>query len=282
MIRKLPFTKMEGIGNDYVYINGFVEQIQDPHDLAKKISDRHFGVGSDGLVLVLPSAVSDLRMRMFNADGTEAEMCGNAARCVGKFAFDHGLIKKDLLRLETLAGEKVIRLAFEGGTPCGATVDMGEPVLVPELVPISLGNRENCIAQALEIDGNMYEITAVSMGNPHAVVFMQNLENLEIASIGPKFENDKVFPRRTNTEFVQVLSRDRIRMRVWERGAGETLACGTGACAAVVGCVLNNLTERQVEVELLGGSLEIKWDEASNHVFMKGPAVTVFDGVFYL
>lgn len=282
-MRKLPFTKMQGIGNDYVYINGFVEQIQDPHELAIKISDRHFGIGSDGLVLVLPSAASDLRMRMFNADGTEAEMCGNAARCVGKFAFDHGLIKKDLLRLETLAGEKVIRLIFDGDTsPCGAMVDMGEPVIVPGLVPVELGNDESCISQGLEIDGSVYEITAVSMGNPHAVVFMRDLDNLDIAVLGPKFENHKVFPRRTNTEFVHVLSRDKIRMRVWERGAGETLACGTGACAAVVACALNKLTERQVEVELLGGSLQINWDEASNHVFMKGPAVTVFDGEYYL
>ena len=280
MGRKVAFTKMHGIGNDYVYINGFEEHIDDPHGLAKKISDRHFGVGSDGLVMILPSTTADLRMRIFNADGSEAEMCGNASRCVGKFAFDNGLLKKEMIRLETMAGEKVIRLMFEGSEVCGARVDMGEPEIRAERVPVLLGDKKSCIGEDITIDGENYQVTAVSMGNPHAVVFMDSLDNLDIEKLGPKFENHHAFPRRTNTEFVQVLARDRIRMRVWERGAGETLACGTGACAAVVACVLNNLTDRSVIVELLGGKLLINWDEASNHIFMKGPAVTVFEGVF--
>lgn len=282
MRKKVPFTKMHGIGNDYVYINGFVEQIDDPHWLAKKVSDRHFGVGSDGLVMILPSTTADVRMRIFNADGSEAEMCGNASRCVGKFAFDNGIIKKELIRLETMAGVKVVRLMFEGSEVCGAEVDMGEPEIRPERIPVLLGDHGSCIGDDISIDGEIFKITAVSMGNPHAVVFMDSLDSLDIEKLGPKFENHHVFPRRTNTEFVQVLARDRIRMRVWERGAGETMACGTGACAAVVACVLNNLTERSVIVELLGGKLLINWDEASNHIFMKGPAVTVFEGAFQL
>lgn len=285
MPRSLPFTKMEGTGNDYIYVNGFVEQIQNPEELAQKISDRHFGVGGDGLVLILPSAIADARMRMFNADGTEAEMCGNATRCVGKYLYDHGIVKKELLTLETGAGVKIIRLDVEHGVVRGATVDMGEPILDPILIPIAPPTPltdKFCINYPIDIDGQTYAITTVSMGNPHAVLFMKQIEQLNLPELGPKFENHPLFPKRTNTEFVEILSRSRIRMRVWERGAGETLACGTGACAAVVASNLNDLTEREVEVEVRGGKLKINWDETSGHVFMKGPAVTVFSGNYFL
>lgn len=288
MARELRFTKMQGIGNDYIYINGFQEEVNNPGELAARMSDRHFGVGSDGLVLILPSAVADLRMRMFNADGTEAEMCGNASRCVGKYAYDHGLVKKDVIRLETAAGIKVIRLRFEGGEVCGATVDMGEPILVPSRIPVELApvlsvdeEERRCIAHPIEVDGRTWAVTAVSMGNPHAVVFLQGIDELDLTALGPKFEHHHIFPRRTNTEFVEVLSSTRIRMRVWERGAGETLACGTGACAAAVACALNGQTGRSVDVELRGGVLHVDWDETSGHVYMSGAAVTVFEGVYF-
>lgn len=282
MAGQLPFIKMQGIGNDYIYINGFEQQIANPNELAVKISDRHFGVGGDGLVLLVPSAIADLRMRMFNSDGTEAEMCGNASRCVGKLAHDLGLVKKDIITLETGAGVRIVRLKYEGTEVCGATVDMGEPVLMPDLIPVALDlDEKKCIAQPITVDGDTYAFTAVSMGNPHAVIFMEGIDELDLPLMGPHFENHEFFPKRINTEFVQVASRSRIRMRVWERGAGETLACGTGACAAVVACVLNGYTEREALVELRGGNLRINWDSASNHVYMTGPAVTVFSGVYY-
>jgi len=283
MAKKIRFTKMQGIGNDYIYMNGFEEEIADPSALAVRISDRHFGVGSDGLVLILPSAAADLRMRMFNADGTEAEMCGNATRCVGKYAYDHQLVKKDIISLETAAGIKVIRLYFDGGHVGGATVDMGEPVLEPAAIPVECpGQGGRVIDQAIEAGGMSYKFTAVSMGNPHAVIFMQGIDGLDLPALGPLFENHRFFPRRTNTEFVEVLASDRIRMRVWERGAGETLACGTGACAALVACALNGRTGREADVELRGGTLHINWDQASNHVYMSGPAATVFEGEYFL
>lgn len=283
MAKKLRFTKMQGIGNDYVFINGFEEEIVDPAFVARKISDRHFGVGSDGLVLILPSATADLRMRMFNADGTEAEMCGNATRCVGKYAYDHNLVKKEIISLETLAGTKIIRLRVDGGQVLGATVDMGEPILEPCAIPVTPPQPgDKCVAQAIKVGGQEYEFTAVSMGNPHAVIFMENIDGLDLPALGPLFENHEYFPHRANTEFVEVLATDRIRMRVWERGAGETLACGTGACAALVACALNNVTAREADVELIGGTLHVKWDQANNHVYMTGPAVTVFKGEYYL
>lgn len=288
MNKALPFTKMHGAGNDYVYVNGFKEEIENPGELAKKISDRHFGVGSDGLVLLLPSAAADLRMRMFNSDGTEAEMCGNATRCVGKLAYDLGIVKKNLVSLETAAGVKIIRLKFDGSEVCGATVDMGEPVLAPELVPADVtkvagaASGRPIIGGLVSIDGVSWGITAVSMGNPHAVIFMTGVNDLDLSTIGPKFESHPAFPQKVNTEFVEVSGRDRIKMRVWERGAGETLACGTGACAAVVACVLNGFTERKVRVDLKGGTLTVNWEETSGRVFMSGPAVTVFTGQYYL
>lgn len=287
MSQKLPFTKMHGAGNDYIYINGFKEEISAPEDLAQKMSDRHFGVGSDGLVLVLPSSNADLRMRMFNADGTEAEMCGNATRCVGKFAWDNGLIKKNIIHLETAAGIKIIHLHIEDGHALGGTVDMGEPVLAPRRIPLSITPPEGadtgkCVGWPIIVNGETVPISAVSMGNPHAVVFRSDVATLDLAAIGPDFETHEAFPNRTNTEFVEVLSRSRIRMRVWERGSGETLACGTGACAAVVACVLNGLTGREVDVDLPGGQLHVNWDAATNHVFLSGPAVTVFNGEYLL
>ena len=289
MVAGLRFTKMQGIGNDYVYVNGFEERVDNPGELAKRISDRHFGVGSDGLVLILPSGVADLRMRMFNADGSEAEMCGNATRCVGKYARDHGIVNKDVIRLETAAGIKIIRLLFEAGEVRGATVDMGEPVLPgsPSRVPRPAAHRGRRSAALYRPargrwgDGT-YAVTAVSMGNPHAVVFMQGIDDLDLPKLGPLFEHHPIFPKRTNTEFVEVISSTKIKMRVWERGAGETLACGTGACAAAVASVLNGHTGRSLDVELKGGVLHIDWDKSDDHVYMTGGAVAVFDGVYFI
>lgn len=283
MPRKLPFVKMHGAGNDYVYINCFEQDVPDPQALAPKISDRHFGVGSDGLVLVLPSKIADVRMRMFNADGSEAEMCGNASRCVAKFAYDHKLVDKTEIRLETAAGIRVIKLQLDASGVTGATVDMGEPILDPPSIPAQFpGSHERIVHELINIAGQEYAATAVSMGNPHAVYFLENIAGLDLAAIGPAFETHAWFPRRTNTEFVEVINRHKIKMRVWERGAGETLACGTGACAAVVASVLNKRTERKVQVELLGGGLVIDWDESTNHVFMTGAATTVFTGEYLL
>ena len=287
MAAALRFTKMQGIGNDYVYVNGFEERVDSPGELARKISNRNFGVGSDGLVLILPSASADVRMRMFNADGSEAEMCGNAVRCVGKYVYDHGIQVKDVITVETGAGVKVVRLLFEAGEVCGATVDMGEPELIPSRIPVlteaSLdGGQQRFVAHPVDVNGQLYEITAVSMGNPHAVIFMKGIDDLDLPRMGPSFEHHPLFPKRTNTEFVEVISSTKVRMRVWERGAGETLACGTGACAVAVACVLNGYTGRDVEVELKGGTLKIHWDENSNHVYMTGGAVTVFAGEYYI
>lgn len=280
-MKKLPFTKMQGAGNDYIYINGFTQEVADPGELAVKISDRHFGVGSDGLVVVGPSAKADIRMRMFNADGTEAEMCGNASRCVAKFAHDVGLTKKKIIQLETGAGVKTVELKFSSGEVVGATVDMGEPEIKPDLIPVAMpGQGAKIVNEKIQVNGQDYHFTAVSMGNPHAVIIGENPSNLDLCALGPKFEQHPWFPRRINTEFVQVLGRDKIRMRVWERGAGETLACGTGACAALVACVLNGLTDREATVELPGGRLKIRWDETDDHVYMSGRAVTVFEGVY--
>lgn len=281
-MEKIFFTKMQGIGNDYIYINGFKEHINNPDELAKKISDRHFGVGSDGLVLILPSDKADIRMRMFNSDGSEAEMCGNASRCVAKFAYDNHLVNKNEFTLETGAGVKEIQLYINDGIVTGATVDMGEPILKPEQIPLAICvGMPKCQDYILTIDNQDYKITAVSMGNPHAVVFMENISNLELPVIGPKFENNAAFPKRINTEFVEIVSRHKIKMRVWERGSGETLACGTGACAAAVASCLNGLTDREMDVELLGGVLRIHWNEDNNHIYMSGQAETVFTGQYY-
>ncbi|MBP1639050.1 MAG: diaminopimelate epimerase [Bacteroidetes bacterium] len=277
----MKFTKMQGAGNDYVYVNGFVEKIEDPAKLAIAISDRHFGIGSDGLVLILPSETCDFRMRMFNSDGSESEMCGNATRCIGKFVYEKGLTDKTELTLETLAGVKHLTLNLASGKVDSVRVDMGEPILAPKQIPINL-DETSVVNYPIALESRKVNITAVSMGNPHAVIFMDSLEELDIQKSGPKVEYHPLFPRRTNTEFAQIISPTHIKMRVWERGAGETLACGTGACATTVAAVLNEKTERKVMLELLGGNLEIEWSETDNHVYMTGPAVTVFEGEYLL
>ena len=277
----MKFTKMQGAGNDYVYINGFVEQVNDPANLSIAISDRHFGIGSDGLVLILPSETCDFRMRMFNSDGSESEMCGNASRCIAKYVYEKGMTDKAEMTLETLAGVKRLCLNLENDKVTSVRVDMGEPILEPKQIPINL-DETSIINYPIALEGRKVNITAVSMGNPHAVIFMESLEELDILKSGPKVEYHPLFPKRTNTEFAQVISPTHIKMRVWERGAGETLACGTGACATAVAAVLNGKTERKVTLELLGGNLEIEWSEDDNHVYMTGPAVTVFEGEWML
>lgn len=273
----MKFTKMHGIGNDYVYVNCFEEKIENPSEVAIKVSDRHFGIGSDGLVLIMPSQTEDFRMRMFNADGSEAEMCGNAIRCVGKYVYDNGLTDKDTISVETLAGTKILKMQIEEGKVKTVRVDMGEPILDSEKIPVT-SNKEKFIDEDVEVDGENYKVTCVSMGNPHAVTYMNDIDHLKIEEIGPKFEHHEIFPKRTNTEFVEVLDRSTLKMRVWERGAGETLACGTGACAVLVASVLNGVSERKATVKLIGGDLLIEWNEQDNHVYMTGPATKVFDG----
>jgi len=268
---------MQGAGNDYIYVNGFTETIDNPSELALKLSNRNFGIGSDGLVLILPSDTCDFRMRMFNSDGSESEMCGNATRCIGKFVYEKGLTTKEVVSLETRAGEIILKLNIENGKVSTVRVDMGEPILVPALIPVNI-NQDKAVSVPLTIDGKEYKITCVSMGNPHAVIFTSGIDSLNLPELGPKFENNTIFPKRTNTEFIEILDRSTLKMRVWERGTGETLACGTGACAALVAAVLNDVSERKATLKLLGGNLEIEWDEASNHVFMTGEAVTVFEG----
>jgi len=275
----MKFTKMHGTGNDYIYVNGFEEKIDNPNEAAIRWSDRHKGIGSDGLVLILPSETCDFRMRMFNADGSESEMCGNASRCIGKYVFDKGMTSKTEITLETLAGVKVLKL-FPGsdGKIDMVTVDMGEPELAGRAIP-TIYNDKMIINKPVQFGSDLsYNITAVSMGNPHAVIFTQGIDKLDLPVVGPRIENASIFPNRTNTEFIEVETGKKIKMRVWERGSGETMACGTGACAAVVASVLNGLTDTKVDVELLGGTLTIEWDRTSNHVFLTGNAVTVFEG----
>ena len=275
----MKFTKMHGTGNDYIYINGFEEEVENPSELAKKLSDRHKGIGSDGLVLILPSDICDFRMRMFNADGSESEMCGNASRCVGKYVFDKGLTCKTVVTLETLAGVKSLELMVnEQNKVDKVTVDMGEPILDLPSIP-ALFPQSPAVKQLLSIGKyTTYEVTCVSMGNPHAVMFLSNIDKLDLPIIGPPIENSRYFPNRTNTEFVEKISDNYLKMRVWERGAGETMACGTGACATVVAAVLNGMSERKTTIQLIGGNLEIEWNESNNHVYLTGDAVTVFEG----
>lgn len=276
-MKELKFTKMHGAGNDYIYLNGFQHKIDNPSELAIKLSNRNFGIGSDGLVLILPSETCDFRMQMFNSDGSEAEMCGNASRCVGKFVYDNGLTSKKEITLETLAGTKYITLLDGDAKSRKITVDMGEPILDPQLIPVNVDSKP-VINYPLDIDGKIWEVTCVSMGNPHAVTFTKDIDKLDLPVLGPKFEKNPIFPRKTNTEFIEVIDDNNLNMRVWERGAGETLACGTGACAAAVAASLNGLTDRKVTIHLLGGDLNIEWRESNNHVYMTGEAVTVFEG----
>ncbi|MCI8768806.1 MAG: diaminopimelate epimerase [Schaedlerella sp.] len=273
----MRFTKMQGLGNDYVYVNCFEEKVARPSETAVRVSDRHFGIGADGLILIKPSEKADFEMEMYNADGSRGEMCGNGIRCVAKYVYDYGLTDQTHISIETLGGIKYLDLIVEEGRVRLVKVDMGSPVLEAEQIPIiGLGNR--VLDEPIRVDDMEYRITGVSMGNPHGVVFLKDVKNLEIEKIGPLFEHHECFPNRVNTEFAHVLDRQTAEMRVWERGSGETLACGTGACAVAVACVLNGYTEEEVTVKLLGGELQIRWDREKDRVYMTGPAEVVFDG----
>ena len=261
---------MHGAGNDYIYLNGFEAIPEDLSKLAVEVSDRHFGVGSDGLVVICPSDVADFRMRMYNSDGSEAEMCGNASRCIGKYVYDRGLTDKTEVTLETLAGIKVLKLHVENGEVTEVTVDMGEPELRPDRVPVVSTSADRMINERITVNNTEYDITAVSMGNPHAVVFVNEITDEQVLGRGPELERAEVFPRKANIEFARVVDRGHVEMRVWERGTGETLACGTGACATAVAAVLNGHTDREVDIVLRGGTLHIRWDEATNPVMMTG------------
>ncbi len=275
----MKFTKMQGLGNDYVYVNCLEEIVEHPSETAVRVSDRHFGIGADGLILIRPSEQADFEMEMYNADGSRGEMCGNGIRCVAKYVYDYGLTDKTHISIETLGGIKYLDLMVAEGKVKLVKVDMGSPVLEAEKIPVK-GKGDRILNEAIQVGGMEYHITGVSMGNPHAVVFLENVKNLEIEKIGPLFEHHEYFPNRVNTEFVHVLDRKHVEMRVWERGSGETLACGTGACAAAVACVLNGLTEEEVTVKLLGGNLQIQWDREKDTVYMTGPAEVVFDGIW--
>lgn len=271
----LKFTKMHGLGNDYVYIDAIHQKVDNASLLSKKVSDRHFGIGSDGLILICKSVVADFKMQMFNADGSEAEMCGNGIRCVGKYVYDNKLTDKLSLSIETLAGIKKLKLNVKNGFVDTVRVDMGEPILDSKKIPVI---KEENSPLNLKIEDQEFLFTCVSMGNPHAVTVVSDVESFNVQKYGSKIEIEEHFPNRTNVDFIQILDKNNIKMRVWERGAGETLACGTGACASVVASILNDLTNRKVTVELLGGKLDIEWNE-DNHVYMTGPAVTVFEGI---
>lgn len=273
----LKFTKMQGCGNDYVYISTFDQTVEDMSAIARKLSHRHFGVGGDGVIFVCPSDVADGKMRMFNEDGSEGKMCGNGVRCVAKFLYDHNLARKEILTVETLSGIKTIDLTIENGEVIGATVDMGKAETDPSLVPVLLEGDE-IVDRPITVGGKEYRITCVSMGNPHCVTFVEDVHSVPLAEIGPMFEHNSIFPESVNTEFIRVIDRNHLEMRVWERGSGETLACGTGACASVVAAVKNGYCDKNipVTVSLLGGDLHIVYSEDT--VTMEGPARTVFEG----
>ena len=277
----MKFTKMHGIGNDYVYVNCFRETVEHPGEVAAKISDRHFGIGSDGLILICPSEVADFRMDMYNSDGSQGAMCGNGIRCVAKYVYDYGLTDKTQISVETKSGIKYLKLTVKDEKVALVKVDMGAPILEPGRIPVTLPG-DQIVDQPLQVSGKDYRITCVSVGNPHCIVPVQDVDGLKIEQIGPDFENHEVFPDRVNTECIRVLDRRTVQMRVWERGAGETWACGTGACAVAVACILNGWTEREITVKLRGGDLQISWDQEKNTVFMTGPAETVFDGEIIL
>ena len=273
----MKFTKMHGCGNDYVYVNLFEEKLEDPASVSIKVSDRHFGIGSDGLITIGPSDKADFRMHIYNADGSEAEMCGNGIRCVAKYVYDHKLTDKTEITVETGAGLLTLILYPENGKVQQVRVDMGEPILTPAEIPV-VAEGDKVIDEPIEVGGKTWNMTCVSMGNPHAVVFVDDTEHFELEKYGPLFENHERFPKRTNTEFVQIISRTEANMRVWERGSAETWACGTGTCACVMASILNEKTEDKVLVHLRGGDLTIEYDRATNHVFMTGPATEVFEG----
>ena len=275
----MKFTKMHGCGNDYVYVNLFEEKIDNPAELSIKVSDRHFGIGSDGLITIGPSDVADFRMRIYNADGSEAEMCGNGIRCVAKYVYDHKMTDKTEISVESGAGIKYLTLFVKQGKVEQVRVDMGEPILEPAQIPV-LAEGDKVVDEPIEVCGKTWNMTCVSMGNPHAVVFVDNVADFEIEKYGPHFEKHERFPKRTNTEFVEIISREEINMRVWERGSDETWACGTGTCASVMACILNNRTDNKVLVHLRGGDLTIEYNEKTNHIFMTGPATEVFSGEY--
>ena len=276
----IKFTKMHGLGNDYVYIDAISQKIENESSLAQFVSNRHFGIGSDGLILICKSEIADFKMRMFNSDGSEAEMCGNGIRCVGKFVYDKDLTNKTTVKIETLAGIKTLILNTKDEKVETARVDMGEPILEAEKIPV-ISTEKPVKNLELEAENKKFKFTCVSMGNPHAITIVENTKEFDVEKYGKVLEVDKAFPKKANIEFAQIVDRQNINMRVWERGAGETLACGTGACATAVACNLNGLTDRKVNIELLGGTLNIEWNETDNHVYMTGPAVTVFDGELY-
>lgn len=275
----MKFTKMQGIGNDYVYVNCFEETVKDPSAVAKFVSDRHFGIGSDGLILIKPSEIADCEMDMYNLDGSQGAMCGNGIRCVAKYVYDYGIVDKTSISVATKSGIKYLDLTVKNGKVSQVKVNMGSPILQATQIPV-VAETEQVIDTPIEVNGQTYHITAVSMGNPHAIVYMDDIESLEIEKIGPAFENHVFFPDRVNTEFVKIIDKHTVQMRVWERGSGETLACGTGACAVAVASILNGHVDgdSQVTVKLLGGDLQIYWSRQDNLVYMTGPAATVFDG----
>ena len=272
------FTKMHGLGNDYVCINCFRERVEDPPGFARTLCDRHYGIGADGLILICPSKVSDFKMEIYNSDGSVAGMCGNGIRCLGKYVYDYRLTGKETLSIETKSGIRNMHLHIQDGKACGAMVDMGVPRLNAHSIPI-LSEKDLVINDPIEVQEKNYHMTGISMGNPHAVIFLEEINGISLEETGRELEFHPRFPERANIEFCHVTARDRMEIRVWERGVGETLACGTGACAAVVASVLNDLTDEEVIVKLLGGELSVRWDRKVNHVFLEGPAVKVFDGV---
>ena len=275
----MKFTKMHGCGNDYVYVNCFKEEVTDPEAVSLKVSDRHFGIGSDGLILICPSERADFQMKMYNADGSEGSMCGNGIRCVAKYVYDHGMTDKTQIAVETKSGIKYLDLTVEDGKVSMVTVDMGAPVIDPAQIPVTApAGTESVIDEPVTIAGTQYRMTCVSMGNPHAVVYVPDTKAVEIEKVGPLFEHYERFPDRINTEFIRVIDRNTLEMRVWERGAGETLACGTGTCASVYASILNGYTDDEVLVHLLGGDLKIRYDREKHTIFMTGPATTVFEG----
>lgn len=275
----MKFTKMHGCGNDYIYVDGAKEILtpQEKPEVVRRLSDRHFGIGGDGVIFINPSKEADFEMEMYNMDGSRAEMCGNGIRCVAKFVYDKGLTDKTSISVISCGKIKYFTLSIENGKVSTVRVNMGSPILKAKDIPV-ISDKEEVIGDEIEVAGETYKMTCVSMGNPHAVVFVDEVAGLPLEKIGPLFENHVRFPKRVNTEFVKVLDENTVEMRVWERGTGETLACGTGACATVVACVLNGLTKEQVTVKLLGGNLQIQWDRESNLVYMTGPATTVFEG----
>lgn len=278
MSRKLKFTKMHGTGNDYVYVNCFEETVDNPEELAVRVSDRHFGIGSDGLILITPSDVADVRMRMYNLDGSEGMMCGNGIRCVAKYAYDRGIAKKQTMTVETKSGIKTLEITDKDGKADYIAVNMGEAILKPSLIPVN-DEGEDFIARDVEVNGQMYKMTCVSMGNPHAVIFTTGIDELDLDKIGPHFENHPLFPERVNTEFIEVIDDHTLKMRVYERGSGETLSCGTGTCATVVAAVLNGYCKKneEITVQIRGGELKNTYlDDGS--VIMRGTGTFVFDG----